>query len=355
VNIEDHAIVVGVSRYPGFGRTHTEPRDLVAPDDDADRVGEWLRDPGGGGLPADNVKLIQSRQKTAISVLDAEPQKETITREFRRLDLLAQENNAKGQGLRVGRRLYVYMSGHGFAPRRRAGALFVASATRQQTEHVYASEWAEWFQMARYFDEFVLWMDCCMTFDLTITPEAAGFRRVNPSGVLGPFFSGFAARFPLQAVERQMPDGRIHGVFTWTLLQGLRGGATDATMNPPAVTSASLKKYLVNNMRAFMTEEDRKDESISKEPDFGSDDPMTFAVFPDVPKFPVIVRAPAAEGKVVKVLSGPPLKVVSEGKVVGGEYRVDLPNGLYFAKVEELGLVHEFETVGGRDNVVTIT
>ena len=46
-----------------------------------------------------------------------------------------------------------------------------------------------------------------------------------------------------------MPDGQVHGVFTWTLLQGLRGGAADERGR---VTGESLRNFLFTVMPEFL-------------------------------------------------------------------------------------------------------
>lgn len=355
MNADDYAIVVGIERYPGFGRTDVDPNDLNGPDNDATAIYEWLTAPDKGGVPPGNAWRVRSRDfPSPASVLDAEPQRQAITHLFDRLEVKAQANGRQGHGLRVGRRLYLYMSGHGFAPRRKEGAVFVANATRVMTYHVFASKWLEWFCNAEYFDELVLWMDSCMVFDLTVMPEAVGYRAVQGTGP-GRIFSAFAARFPQQAVERKMPDGLYHGVFTYTLLQGLNGAAADA--NTHQVTSASLRNYLYNSMKAFMTEDDLHDPNISKEPDFGFDDPIVFCTIPavdvcivDLRRFPL-----AAEGKRFIVVTGAPPTKVAGNVVHNGVGQVPLPPGVYFLKMDDPPLQQGFEVTGGPNANVDLT
>jgi hypothetical protein len=240
MNTEDYAIVVGIGSYPGLGATQTQPRNLEGPDNDALEIYDWITSAGGGDVPKENVALVRSSNYPAASqALGALPGKQQIIDAFDNLDAIAEANDQANLGLRVGRRLYLYMSGHGFAPRRREGAVFVANATRTRTHHVFASRWHEWFSNAEYFDELVLWMDCCMVSDLTVTPEPAGFRALQGT-TPKKLFSAYAARYPQQAVERRMPDdNKVHGVFTYTLLKALRTAEEPGTGGQ--VTSASLK------------------------------------------------------------------------------------------------------------------
>jgi hypothetical protein len=333
MNPDDYAIVVGIRDYPHFGPTNQEPRHLQGPDNDAVAVYDWLTDPAKGGVPKAQATLIRSGlfNPPGAPALQSQPQKQAIINAFDDLENRAQANDLAGNGLRVGRRLYVYMSGHGFAPRRKEGAVFVADATRQRTNHVFASRWLEWFYNAEYFSEFVLWMDCCMTFDLFIIPETAGYRVLQGSGN-GRLFTAYAAKFPQQAVERVMPDGQTHGVFTYTLLEGLNGAAADPATR--RVTSASLRDFLTLNMKTFMAQIDRDDTSVSKEPDFGFDDDIVFCEVSTVPQATITFSfPPAVQGQNFSVVTGTPPTVVHQGTVNGASLQVPLPAGIYFVKI----------------------
>lgn len=354
MSADDYAIVVGIGRYPGFGRTEAEPRNLNGPDNDAQAVYDWLIAADGGAVPAANVTLVRSAAfPAAANALGALPAKQQITDAFEQLDSLAQQNDQDGKGLRVGRRLYLYMSGHGFSPRRKEAAMFVANATRTRTHNVFATRWQEWFCNAEYFDELVLWMDCCMVFDLTVVPEAAGYRIVQGTSVKK-MFSAYAAQFPQQAVERLMPDdNQTHGVFTYALLKGLRGAAANAVTHE--VTSDSLKNYLYSNMNSFMTPEQRKDPSVSQEPDFGFDDPMVFCTVGSIGLATVTLAFPAAaEGRTFRVVTGAPPREISSGTVQHGAAQVSLPAGLYFVKVDGTGITSGFEVAGSEDAQINV-
>lgn len=354
MNTDDYAIVVGIAHYPGFGRTETEARDLNGPDNDAQDVYNWLIAPTGGDLPPANVTLVRSSgYPPAPNVIGALPAKQQITDAFEQLDSRAQQNDQAGLGQRVGRRLYLYMSGHGFAPRRKEGAVFVANATRTRTHHVFATRWQEWFSNAEYFDELVLWMDCCMVFDLTVVPETAGYRILQGTSVKS-MFSAYAARYPQQAVERQMPDdNRYHGVFTYTLLKGLREAVDNLVTRE--VTSQSLKSYLYANMKTNMTTEQRADPSVSQDPDFGFDDPIVFCKLPTAgPTAVTLTFPPAAEGRTFRVVTGAPPKDIATGTVQHATAQVPLPLGLYFVKVDDIGLSSGFEISGASDAHVDV-
>jgi hypothetical protein len=356
LNSEDYAIVVGISKYPGLGKGPNASADLQASETDAEGIYHWLADPIGGGLPRENVSLILTGQfPPPIDIQDVEPQGQRIRDEFKRLNALAEESEAAGQGRRVGRRLYIYMSGHGFSPKRSQGALYTANATPIDPLNSFASGWLEWFQDNAYFQEYVLWLDCCMDREFTVIPEPI-FR---PRGVFqqaGPTFIGFAAHRPLKAVERPIAEdsGKIHGVFTWTLLRGLKGGA----VNPETgeVTGRSLGDYIINAMKSYLRPEDLANPEISKEPDVpradarlilakniaGQEQPVTF-------RFP-----PECENEVALIWSGNPPQPHST-QISGGEASKGLNVGLHVVEVPAAGFRQGFEVVGGRTTEVVVS
>ncbi len=341
----DYAIVVGVERYPSFGRTATDPNDLQGPDNDARAVADWLTDPDGGKVPAENLRCVTSGSYPDPFPNNAAvgPKPSDIAGAFRWLEDIAQRNNRRvdGPGLTVGHRLYLYMSGHGFAKKRQEAAVFTANATRSRPWHVEATGWAEWLYQAEYFQEYVVWMDCCMNPDLRIRTEPVGYRDVVPSKS-PPLFSAFAARYPGQAVETLQADGQVHGAFTWTLLKGLRSAVDDTG----AITSHSLKGYLVNAMARFMTDEQRRDERVSNEPDFGSEDDIVFATPPE-PAFGVTIHVPpAAVGRRYQIVTGSPPRKAKSGIVPDPTWTVPLTNGLYVVTVPVAKLTGQIEVIG---------
>lgn len=343
MNADHYAIVVGIGRYPAW-----QPQ-LHGPENDAAAVYAWLTDPAGGAVPVANARLITSAAlPVAETPLGAKPDPGQIVQAFDWLESLAQANNANGEGLQVGKRLYLFVAGHGFATRRAEGALFTANATRMQTHHVFASNWLEWFYYADYFDECVLWMDTCMTYDLAITPQPCSYRAVNGGGHKGSLFAAYAARYPKKAVEARMPDGKFHGAFTMTLLEGLRGAA--ATPGSGTITGQSLRDYLINGMKRFMTAEQLADSSVSREPDFGFVDSIVFANLPASPQFPLAIRRSTAELPVpFQVLGGSPLKVVAGGTLADEITTLQLETGLYVLRTD--GAERSFEVLGENDHV----
>ena len=354
---DDYAIVVGITKYPGLGLSPTETADLKGSERDALEVANWLKAKDGGDLPDDphHVNLIcTSDFQGEPTATKGEPQQQRLRDAF---DALVQAGKEKPRASRddpmLGRRLYIYMSGHGFSPSRYRGALYVANATPDNGWHSYASGWLEWFQDNFYFKEYVLWMDCCMDREFGIDPENI-MKKTARFGRMGGTFIAFAAPRQFKTVERSIKakDGEIHGVFTWALLQGLTGGAVDSEGQ---ITGRSLADYLLNGMSAYLTEDDLKNPTIAKEPEVvKADRTLIFATGRHKQSTSVILTFPAdAVGKQATLWGG--LPAVSHNFPVQPEVSRKLENGLYVVSVPELHLRHGFEVTGLQSHLVHVS
>ncbi len=109
----DWAVVVGLSRYPGLGN-------LDGPENDAKAFQEWLTQ--RAGVPGERVRCVLSSDsefmpvssgadaRPAALVLNARPTSERIEQAFDELCELAKSSDERGEGLRVGRRLYIFLA-----------------------------------------------------------------------------------------------------------------------------------------------------------------------------------------------------------------------------------------------------
>lgn len=342
MNDEDYAVVVGIRRYPMLGRTAQDPNDLQGPDRDAQEVYDWLTDPNKGGVPTANATLIRSQMYPdpfEQPVADnAKPREAEILSAFRNLVQLAA---AKGTQ-RVGRRLYLFASGHGFAKDRQEGALVLADATRMtlSQSHMTMSDWAKWFARSGRFDEVVLWMDCCMDEYGTAFLRPGGFDNSMLTDGGGKVFAAFAAKYPRRSIEHPFPpNNEYRGVFTYMLLQGLNGIAVDSETKQ--ITSVDLKNHLTRAMNAFMKEHYPNDGDVSPDPDFGSVEDLVFRKFdvtPEVPKQSYDLQLPVeAVGKTVQIKTGSPPETVESRQVASTTETFLLPMGAYVAIISEPG------------------
>lgn len=327
MNNEDWAIVAGVQHYPGIS-------DLHGPENDAWRFYEWLTSPEGGGLPVSqasptegqspNIGLRAGNQAVLIlssdysppasEVADALPTEMEILRAFGKLKSIANRNLRDDGSARVGRRLYIFFAGHGFAPTFGVtpslddAALLMANAEYKAPGfHIPGKPYANWFFIAGLFDEVILLMDCCrdnypnyplnpVKYDVLTAP-----RPLDESKL----FLGFGTKWNRQSRERIMDDDQWHGVFTTALLAGLQGAAAD--VDSGLITARTLGNYLYNYMKIYFSDEERDNASIEKEPSlkyhpvFG--DRIVFNSLNPVPKFPVTINfSEAVRNKQIEII-----------------------------------------------------
>lgn len=330
---DDRALVVGITDYP-------ELDNLEGAERDAEAFYAWVTSLDGGGVPADHkhAKLIRSSDYTPrpfANALAAAPTESVIMQFFDGLQDEAQAKADKGEDNRLGRRLYLYFAGHGFAPTFEDSALLMANATRVRVGyHIPGKAWADWFYRAGYFDEMILLMDCCRENYSRAPLNVPRFMDLTSPEPMdrGKRFYVFGTKWARLSRERAMPDGQVRGVFTTALLQGLRNAA-DANGN---VTASGLSSWLYQNMRFFLDPADLESADIAKEPDiFGPNQPGQDFVLVNVPapNFPVTVTyPPEAKGKKLNI-RGAKFEVLDSRITDGTPCNFELPRGGYLAEL----------------------
>ncbi|MDE2606781.1 MAG: hypothetical protein KGL68_12760 [Burkholderiales bacterium] len=341
---DHYAILVGIDRYPQLGPGNT-PLDLRGPRNDVAAVRQWLRDPAGGGF-ADDSTIFEFQAPAGTPPGAAMPTAAQLDDLVARLDQIAQDNKDQGRGRQVGRRIYIYLSGHGFSPGRQRACLFTADAQERLGHNVHATGWLSWLQDSGYFREFVLWVDACMDRAAFLPPHDPPLPLTT--SLVPPLanFVAFAAQRPLRAVELPIEEdgGRVHGVFTWTLLEGLRGAAADVNGR---VTGRSLADWVRNAMVARYGDAERKDPNVAQEPEVIQEDAgLIFARGLAAPLSTLkLVFPPAAEGRPARIWSGAPPRVVQSFTVAAAGNEVALKPGLYLAEVPDQALRQGFEVL----------
>jgi uncharacterized caspase-like protein len=232
--VQDYAIVVGIDHYDP---TRGIPilRGCV---NDALLFHQWLTNRAG---------LDPQRSKLIVSKDNGRPVRDEIEDE-----LITFFRQYLQTGKPVGRRLYLWFSGHGITP---AGtyddcALLMANAGDLALRAIPGKLAADRIRTAAMFQEVILFMDCCR--EVSGNPDAglALPNRANPyAGMNTKWLYGFAAMWSSRAAEQLMPNpldaqapSLHHGVFTHAILEGLLyAGDQTAGM---AVTADSLIRYV---------------------------------------------------------------------------------------------------------------
>jgi hypothetical protein len=349
----DRAIVVGIADYPDLGN-------LKSPENDARAFYAWVTKDSGGGVPLDRTRLILSSDYPAgFQPGQRPPTIREVENALIELRLEAEANQRKGKGLWVGRRLYLYFSGHGCAPRFEEAAILMANATRQMVYHLAGVPSADWFFRSGCFSEIVLLMDCCREpYERVHTYVPPWVDLTQPDVVdQSQRFYGLAAPWSRLARERVMPDQTSRGVFTLALLAGLEGAAYDSTTEctDPAtnrrmakVTAASLKNFMYNCLPEFLSPADRSDPQVAKQPDIPHPrDPNSRMVFAtvEVPRYPVIIRVPpgtVGNLRITSLREDGTEEEFENRPATPPEMKVSLPRNNYSAQVVGVGVSRMF-------------
>ncbi|MEM9106879.1 MAG: caspase family protein, partial [Pseudomonadota bacterium] len=242
-NNDDWAIVVGIGEYPNWNGLDA----LEGAERDARAFHDWVTDPAGGAVPIDQAELlVTSDFKPFASPMDAEPSKAKIDGQVRELA-------SRMNGARVGRRVYIYVSSHGFSPPDPddIGCL-TAEASDMFNMNIHANGVADVFFMKGLFDEVVLFADCCRTSIRQASLMNSGASNAVNAAVIGgrKRLYGFAASMTQKAMEVPDENGNKRGVFTMALLDGLRGKAESS--GATTVNSQDLERFLNFSMKDYL-------------------------------------------------------------------------------------------------------
>jgi len=235
---DHYAIVVGISTYPD-----PSLKDLQGPVSDARAFCQWLRDPTGGDLDAQNIKCLLTTDfhpPDPTGPQDAHP----IPNE---IDVLFEQFVSQGLQGRIGERLYIFAAGHGFSDTQNVenNSLYAANARGSFPYNTAITHYASWFYRCAVFDEIVLIMDCCRTRNpmhsvnlppLPISQGSARASRVRK-------FYAFATGWGLETREKKFDDGTWSGIFTTALLKALKNTKPDSQGQ---VTGQGIKNYVHN-------------------------------------------------------------------------------------------------------------
>lgn len=238
--IDDYAVVVGIKSYPGMSS-------LEGPCDDAEDFRGWLLRADGGDVPSNNIKYLTTKcfhPPGPDAATDAKPMHQDVTSIFS--DLVD-----SGMAKRVGRRLYIYMSGHGISDDRDMNkvSLCTAESDPPRLSEVAATGYADWFRRNGSFDEIILIMDCCRTsnplYSVT-SPQLPNTSDQLRAAKVRTFYC-FAAGWSQRARERDF-QGSVRGIFTRTLIQALDRALTNNKNQVTDQTVANMVHNLIDEI-----------------------------------------------------------------------------------------------------------
>ena len=233
----DYAVVVGINHYPGLS-------DLKGAENDARAFQDWLVRKDGGNIPNSSPHLqviLSSNFPFTDDVDDALPTTLEINKALMRLIRLAEQNNGQ-----LGRRLYLFMAGHGFAHDVDESALKMANSAFYNHYYIPGNTYAKWFRSAAYFEEVILIMDCCRDdqrrVPLVVPPW---FTKSVPGAKIRHFYA-FATQWSRKARERKDNNtGETRGIFTKAFIAALENAPADGKGH---VTGNAVASYVYNDL-----------------------------------------------------------------------------------------------------------
>lgn len=270
-NPDDYAIIVGINRY----RSEDGIEPLKGAVNDARLFCEWLVDPDGGGLDPDpksgRVALITSPEDGPLA-----PNRDAIE------DQIQTFYQKAASGARpVGRRLYLFMAGHGVNPSEGPGddcSLVAANSFINSLRVLTGRVTAQRILQQPMFHEVVLFMACCRDVD-----ASASFSGLPMPGEPLPdsnYLHGLAVKWAKRALEKELPHPTDpakpplwQSVFSHALLKGL----TSAFDDQGKITSRSLKDFVKLQVQALLPPGD------NRPPQFFMDDEAPPIVFKSRP------------------------------------------------------------------------
>ncbi len=331
----DFAVVVGISRYPAIG-------DLAGPVNDARRFEEWLVN--RGGVPKGHIETITTPQDAGkMTKATATPMRDQI---ISALDSIMQNEDERGK---VGRRLYLYLAGHGYAPQVDDAALLMANAGGRSFPAIPGLQVARWFRTSARFDEIVLIMDCCRDNYPAIPAQPLPWaEEPSPDADRVKYFYAFATQAYQKAREKPLtPDGEVRGLFTHALLAAFELARPDAQGR---ITGTAVKNYVLNYMRELAKER-------YQEPEIPIDSAKDLVLWQTyrAAKLAVEINCGAAGGGEARLTDGNTMEVRSLGPVpASGLLRLELEPGKYRIDIGAAGPGQRFDVIGAPGEVVHV-
>lgn len=333
----DRALVFGIGRYLKLGARRTAIN-LNGPVLDATEMAEWLRSQGS------HVTLVTSNGdgNSVWTVADLRPTLGDVEGPFNGVVGEAEDQFVNGRRVYLGRRLTIYMAGHGFTPDKKHLALITAEASNLQTMSIQATSWADWFAQQTTFDEVVLYMDCCAVDDYAqASRQPLGKAFARRARGFAKAVTIFAAPPDQWAYEQADQNGVIRGIFTRELLRGLKGDATDGNNQ---VTTSSLRRFFRGN--GLTGSDDTPTGDLRLDPQFRDDDEIVLATIAARPQVTVHTGLPPST--VIKIEG--PQGVAYDGPVDrAGEVRIPAMTGIYAVRTARESKYFEIGAGGSSD------
>jgi hypothetical protein len=225
----DWALVVGINHYP----LTTQLPPLSGAARDAEKFFKWVIDPLGGAVQNDKIHslLLKSPDASPAGEPPAGPPRPILGEIQTFFDDMKSQLNG-----RRGRRLYIYLSGHGISPSgveaaRHAALLMANSKPPRDWQNFPGDVWANGARSAACFREVVLVMDCCQ--DLQEKASVGTHTLGDPVSDARDchLVELYATEWDSKSREDEFGEPKEKmGIFTHSLLEVLKAGRMDGRL-----------------------------------------------------------------------------------------------------------------------------
>lgn len=342
-----YAVVVGIDFYPGV-------KNLAFARKDATAFCNWLTDPSGGEVPAENVRRIILSQGPFGDVADAVPTRELVDRALKDVHTIARQKLKADPTLWNDSRLYVYFSGHGISPGPDETAVLMANASDQDLGYnIACSAYMHYYQDTQDFHELVFLADCCRSQRSDAPVSGPPFNKLTQN--YGPVVRvmGFATQYRDVAYEPTRVDNpdEARGYYTMALLEALKDGVPDD--HGEGVTATTLQNYVRKRVTELT-----QGKPYAQVPEMLADPGAVVRFRPAAPRKMRQVAITFPSGTpMVTLFGGLGLTQRGQWDPAGGPWTVPLEDGLYEVRVagarDGKGFVNNglFSVVGEDKNV----
>jgi len=333
----DFAIVAGITDYASLEQ-------LNGAENDARQFYEWVTTKGGVD-PVRAQHHWSSTYATTRGTRRDQPDHVVIDEAFQTLIRLSRDQRRKVRHPKIGRRLYVFLAGHGFALSEISPVLALLTANFDEEVvsdgYVAAPLYQKWVGASGAFDEVLLFMDCCGTN--TCHPGLRVPFRVPPYPNHEPriFLAAAAQPGKLTRETTTRRDNAIRGVFSLALEDALSGKTPQSQ-----ITTVTLTNYLRSRMRDLLEPADLTRHDVSKQPYIERHD--DFVLFDDVPVVPSRVTFHVAASLLNRAYSISDGRAVAVQGVTTARFSHQLGTGAFILEVKDRPDA-SFEVTGDKD------
>lgn len=334
----DFALIIGINDYTPIQKSglHT----LNGAINDAHFMEEWMLNPNGGAMPAQNCFKIISEPNPLKPI--QEEVDIAITNIFSII-----RNSAD-----TARRFYFYFAGHGLATLTNMNdtALCLANWSEIRRNTALSSEaYKENIRQFGLFEEIIFIADCCRNTKINVNPLHPSFAPLMPNAAAAQtrMFVGYATQYQDSSFEIENGESEKRGVFTKVLIDGLNGAAVNSEGE---INADKLRDYLI-----YQTPIEAQKAGYKQTPEIFHSFPSTFPIkklenFNDN-RIKCMLNFGSRVGNTIELIGNSGLVKTYEVKNKK-PFAISLAQGLYLLKDTNNNDTKAFQALASTENLI---